>query len=50
MRLNIFSRRPKSKGEERRFLEKNDLGSFVTQQFKALAKKNLRVPIQLYHL
>lgn len=29
---------------------KGELVNFVADQFKKLAKKNLRVPIQLYHL
>lgn len=29
---------------------KNDLVDFVAEQFKQLSKKNIRVPIKLYHL
>lgn len=36
--------------KEVKITNKNDLIEFVANQFKNLAKKNLRVPIQLYHL
>lgn len=31
-------------------LKNNEFVLFVAKQFKHLARKNLRVPIQLYHL
>lgn len=41
-----------SKSEERqkKSMNRNEFIGFVAEQFKKLAKKNLRVPIQLYHL
>ena len=31
-------------------LKNNELVSFVAKQFKQLTRRNLRVPIQLFHL
>ncbi|GEM_PF-2076148 len=50
MRLNLFHRRPGSKKESRSQAERKELVIFVSDQFKQLAKRKLRVPIQLYHL
>jgi hypothetical protein len=33
-----------------KYHKKNDLIAFVADQFKKLAKKNLRIPVTLYHL
>jgi len=44
----IFSRKPKLNGEKISY--KREFAGFLTDQFKKLAKKNLRIPIQLYHL
>ena len=43
----IYTHQPKSKDYNQ---NKKELVSFVADQFKKLAKKNLRIPIQLYHL
>ncbi len=45
--MNTFTSYQKPKPE---FSGKKDLIRFVKSQFKQLAKKNLRIPIQLYHL
>jgi len=47
MKLNIFGKEMKNKKEKQ---GKKDLVNFVSDQFKQLVKRNLRVPIQLYHL
>jgi hypothetical protein len=33
-----------------RYQKTNELIEFVADQFKKLAKKNLRIPVTLYHL
>ena len=33
-----------------KYQKKNDLIEFVADQFKKLSKKNLRIPVTLYHL
>jgi len=48
-RIN-FSIKQKFDYKEIKKTNKNDLIQFVANQFKNLTKKNLRVPIQLYHL
>ncbi len=50
MKLNIFSLRAKSKELRLQKEENNEFMSFASQQFKQLSKKNLRIPIKLYHL
>jgi hypothetical protein len=44
----IFSR--KAKSSEGKTNYKKEFAGFFADQFKKLAKKNLRIPIQLYHL
>lgn len=50
MKLNIFSLRPKTKSMDPKKNEQSEFMNFVSAQFKQLSKKNLRVPIKLYHL
>jgi len=54
MKMNIFSIGSKSGSKSKRpdshENKNNDLIDFVSQQFKQLSRKNLRVPIKLYHL
>jgi hypothetical protein len=50
MKINIFSIGSKPKRPDSHDVKNNDLMDFVSQQFKLLSKKNLRVPIKLYHL
>ncbi|MEK7597892.1 MAG: hypothetical protein AAB441_04575 [Patescibacteria group bacterium] len=33
-----------------KYQKKNELIGFVADQFRKLAKKNLRIPVTLYHL
>lgn len=47
MNLNVFIQRPKTNSLK---IKKEDLLKFVSNQFKQLAKKNLRINIQLYNL
>jgi hypothetical protein len=48
---NIFlSQEPKLSSFRTKYQKKNELIGFVADQFKKLAKKNLRIPVQLYHL
>lgn len=49
MKDNILLRRSKLNQELGKTKSK-DLIGFVTEQFKSLVKKNLRVPIKLYQL
>ena len=35
---------------KKKYQKKNELIGFVADQFKKLAKKNLRIPVTLYHL
>ena len=44
----IFSGKPKLSGEKTNY--KREFAGFLADQFKKLAKKNLKIPIQLYHL
>lgn len=46
----MFLQKPKLIKRTREITSKKELISFVSNQFKQLAKKNLKVPIQLYHL
>ena len=48
MKKLIYSQ--KSRNEMSKTSNKKELISFVADQFKKLAKKNLKIPIQLYHL
>jgi len=50
MKKIVFSQRAKSEFKKNKPQSKNEFIGFVADQFKKLAKKNLRVPIQLYHL
>ncbi|MFH0979391.1 MAG: hypothetical protein V1803_00360 [Candidatus Roizmanbacteria bacterium] len=50
MKKIVFSQKPKSDFLRNKPTNKNEFVSFVADQFKKLSKKNLRVPIQLYHL
>lgn len=40
----------KSEDKNKKLFTRNEFIGFVADQFKKIAKKNLRVPIQLYHL
>lgn len=46
----FFSQKSKSLRFKTKHQKKNELIAFVADQFKKLAKKNLKVPITLYHL
>ncbi len=46
----IFSQKPKTNPYKVEVKTKGELISFVADQFKKLTKKNLRIPITLYHL
>ncbi|KKQ23217.1 MAG: hypothetical protein US40_C0016G0005 [Candidatus Roizmanbacteria bacterium GW2011_GWC2_37_13] len=50
MKKIIFSQKPKADFLKNKPAYGDDFISFVADQFKRLTKKNLRVPIQLYHL
>lgn len=48
---NIFlSQRANSNNFKTKYQKRNELIGFVADQFRKLAKKNLRIPVQLYHL
>lgn len=49
MKKIVFSQKPKS-NTYKVTTTKGELISFVADQFKKLAKRNLKIPIQLYHL
>ncbi len=49
MKKIVSSDKPKINFRSSRF-GKSELVGFVEDQFRKLAKKNLRVPITLYHL
>lgn len=46
----VFSQKPKTNPYKVEAQTKGELISFVADQFKKLTKKNLRIPITLYHL
>ncbi|MFA6017194.1 MAG: hypothetical protein WC744_03855 [Patescibacteria group bacterium] len=46
----FFSQKPNSFSFKTKYQKKNELISFVADQFKKLAKKNLSIPVTLYHL
>jgi hypothetical protein len=46
----FFSQKSKSISFKNKYQKKNELITFVADQFKKLAKKNLRIPVTLYHL
>lgn len=50
MKKIIVSQKPKTNPYRDRATSKNELIGFVAKEFKKLTKKNLRIPIQLYHL
>ncbi|MFZ6035259.1 MAG: hypothetical protein ACOYUB_03905 [Patescibacteria group bacterium] len=50
MKKIIFSHKPKSNPYRVEVKTRGELVSFVADQFKKLTKKNLRIPITLYHL
>ena len=50
MKNIFFSQKPKSASFKNNYQKKNELIAFVADQFKKLAKKNLRIPVTLYHL
>ncbi len=50
MKFNVFSRKVELKKNKLGMVDKGDLVAFVFNQFKELSKKNLNVPIKLYHL
>ena len=45
----VFSEQPKYQGGQKG-RKTNEFITFVAKQFKQLTRKNLRVPIQLFHL
>jgi len=49
MKKIVFSQKPKS-NTYKVSTTKGELISFVADQFRRLTKKNLKIPIQLYHL
>jgi len=50
MSLKLFFSNAVLRRKVNSFSEKKDFINFVAQQFKQLSKRNLRVPIKLYHL
>lgn len=46
----FFSQKSKSLSFKTKYQKKNELIGFVADQFKKLAKKNIKIPITLYHL
>ena len=50
MKKIIVPQKPKTNPYRERARSQNELIDFVADQFKKLTKKNLRIPIQLYHL
>lgn len=50
MYLNVFTGKAKIKKSVDNRSANSELFIFVSEQFKKLAKKNLRVPIKLYQL
>jgi len=50
MKKIVFSQKGKESDKTVKNVKGKELISFVGDQFKKLAKKNLRIPIQLYHL
>ncbi len=50
MKNIFFFQEPKSYSFKTKYQKKNELIGFVADQFKKLAKKNLRIPVTLYHL
>ncbi len=36
--------------KQKKDIFKSDLGSFARSQFEALAKKNIKVPVSIFHL
>ena len=50
MKKIVFSQKAKSEFEKNKSFTRIEFIDFVAGQFKKLAKKNLRVPITLYHL
>ncbi len=50
MKNFFFSQKAKSYGFKTKYQKKNELIGFVADQFKKLARKNLSIPVQLYHL
>jgi hypothetical protein len=46
----MFFQKAKLGRKEKETSGKKELIDFVASQFKQLAKKNLKIPIQLYHL
>lgn len=50
MNKKMFLQRPKKYQGSLKLLERNEAVQFVREQFVELVKKNLRVPVQLYHL
>ncbi len=50
MKKIIVSQKPKANPYKVPAKSQNELIGFVAKEFKKLTKKNLRIPIQLYHL
>lgn len=50
MKKIIFSQKAKSQFEDNQPKGRVEFISFVADQFKKIAKKNLRIPVTLYHL
>lgn len=50
MKKILVSQKPKANYLRSKSFNRNEFIGFVADQFKKLSKKNLRVPIQLYHL
>ena len=50
MKNVFFSQKPKSINFKTKYQKKNELIGFVADQFRKLAKNNLRIPVTLYHL
>lgn len=50
MNQNVLTSKSNLSAGKRKTVQRNDLVKFVANQFKQLAKKNLKAPFQLYNL
>ncbi len=46
----VFSEKSKQKYDNKQSRIKGELIDFVADQFKKIAKRNLKIPVTLYHL
>jgi len=50
MKIKILLQRSKKYKEELKYIAKKDLTMFAKEQFLQLTKKNIQIPVKLYHL